>query len=121
MLGKIISALPHDFSGISYAAEIMMHPSGKFLYVSNRGYDSIAVFSIEQRTGELNLIQHVSTQGKTPRNFAIDPTGQLLLAANQNSDNVVTFRIDRESGKLTPTGYALEIPTPVCVVMSDKL
>ena len=98
-----------------------MGPSGKFVYGSNRGHDSIVVFSIEQSTGKLNLVQHVSTQGKTPRNFAIDPAGGFLLAANQNSDNVVTFRIDRESGRLSPTGHVAEIPTPVCVAMSDKL
>jgi 6-phosphogluconolactonase len=89
---QTVSTLPADFSGKNSCAEIAIAPSGKFVYGSNRGHDSIVVFSIDQRTGQLNLVQHVSTQGKTPRNFAIDPAGEFLLAANQNSDNVVTFR-----------------------------
>ncbi|HXM36039.1 MAG TPA: lactonase family protein [Pyrinomonadaceae bacterium] len=114
---QTVSTLPADFSGQNSCAEIDVAPSGKFLYGSNRGHDSIVVFSVNQRTGRLGLVQHVSTEGKTPRNFAIDPAGDFLLAANQNSNNVVTFRIDRQLGKLSPTGHAVEIPTPVCVVM----
>lgn len=115
------SSLPADFSGQNSCAEIAVAPSGKFLYGSNRGHDSIVVFAIDPPAGRLRLVEHVATQGKTPRNFAIDPAGGFLLAANQNSDNVVTFRIDRLSGKLSPTGHVVEIPTPVCIVMSDKL
>jgi len=118
---QTVSTLPADFSGKNSCAEIEVAPSGRFVYGSNRGHDSIVVFSIDQQSGRLNLVQHVSTQGRTPRNFAIDPAGGFLLAANQNSDSVVTFRIDRKSGKLSPTGHAAEIPTPVCVAMSDKL
>jgi 6-phosphogluconolactonase len=118
---QTISTLPADFSGKNSCAEIEVAPSGNFVYGSNRGHDSIVVFSIDAGTGQLKLVQHVSTQGKTPRNFAIEPAGDFLLVANQNSDNVVTFRIDRESGKLSPTGHVAEIPTPVCVLMSDKL
>jgi 6-phosphogluconolactonase len=118
---QTVSTLPAGFSGENSCAEIEVAPSGKFVYGSNRGHDSIVVYSIDPPTGRLNLVQHISTQGKAPRNFAIDPGGDFLLAANQNSDNVVTFRIDRESGKLSPTGHVAEIPTPVCVAMSDKL
>lgn len=118
---QTVSTLPADFSGPNSCAEIVVAPSGRFVYGSNRGHDSIAVFSLAEHTGRLDPVQHVATQGKTPRSFAIDPAGDFLLAANQNSDNVVTYRLDRLSGKLSPTGHALEIPTPVCVVMSDKL
>jgi len=118
---QTLSTLPADFAGKNSCAEIEVAPSGRFVYGSNRGHDSIVVFSIEQQTGKLKLVQHISTQGKTPRNFAIDPSGTFLLAANQNSDNVVTFRVNPESGMLSPTGHVAEIPTPVCVSMSDKL
>ena len=96
-------------------AEIEMHPSGKFLYGSNRGHNSIAVFAIERKTGKLSLVQHQSTQGKTPRGFGIDPTGKFLLAANQDSDNVVVFRIDATTGRLTPAGQQVQVGSPVCV------
>ena len=92
-----------------------MHPSGKFLYCSNRGHDSIAMFRIDQKTGRLTALGHESTQGKTPRNFGIDPTGKFLLAANQSTGNVVVFRIDGRSGKLKATGHSVKIPRPVCV------
>jgi len=118
---QTVSTLPSDFSGKNSCAEIEVAPGGKFLYGSNRGHDSIAVFAIDQNTGGLGFVQHVSTQGKAPRNFSIDPTGEFLLAANQNSNTVVSFRIDHASGKLSPTGHVTEIPTPVCVLMSDKL
>ena len=89
-----ISALPPDFSGRNDAAEIALHPSGKWLYTSNRGHDSIAVFSVDQTTGKLALLADVPTGGKEPRHFAIDPTGHYLLAENQNSDSIVEFHID---------------------------
>ena len=97
------------------SAEIQVHPSGKFLYGSTRGHDSITVFAIDKKTGALTYVQNESTQGKVPRNFGIDPTGQFLLAANQDSDGVVVFRIDAKSGQLTPTGQKIEVPSPVCV------
>lgn len=115
-----VSTLPKDFKGENSAAEIAVHPSGKFLYGSNRGHDSIAVFSIDPRRGTLTLLEHVSTQGKTPRNFAIDPTGSYLFAANQDSDSIVVFRIDRATGRLTPTGQKLDVPSPVCVTFVGK-
>ena len=110
-----VSALPKNFSGNNTAAEIKVHPSGKFLFASNRGDDSIAAFSIDAHTGDLTLIDFFPTQGKTPRNFEIDPTGKLLLVANQDSNNIVVFRIDQSSGRLTPTGQTLNVPAPVCL------
>jgi 6-phosphogluconolactonase len=110
-----VSTLPLDFSGVSYCADVHVHPSGRFLYGSNRGHNSIAVFAIEPRTGKLRLVEHVSTEGKWPRNFAIDPIGRFLLVANQHTDNVVVFRIDARTGRLMPTGQTAEIPTPVCL------
>jgi 6-phosphogluconolactonase len=107
--------LPSDFSGRNSCADIHVHPSGRFVYGSNRGHDSVVAFAVDQSTGKLNLISHESTRGKWPRNFGVDPTGAFLLVANQNSDNVVTFRIDQQSGKLTATGQTTEIPAPVCL------
>ena len=112
---QTISTLPDDFKGENDDAEIRIHPSGKFLYASNRGHDSIAVFAIDSLKGTLTPIEHTSTGGKTPRSFEIDPTGTLLFAENQASNNIVIFRIDQNTGKLTPTGKVLEVGQPVCV------
>jgi 6-phosphogluconolactonase len=111
-----VSTLPQGFKGENAAAEVEVHPSGKFLYASNRGLDSIAVFAINARKGTLTPLGQVPTLGKTPRNFAIDPTGSYLFVANQDSDNIVQFRIDPSTGLLTPTGQVLEVPSPVCVI-----
>ena len=110
-----VSTLPLGFSGNSTTAEVQVHPSGQFLYGSNRGHDSIAVFAIDADTGKLTPAGHASTQGKAPRNFGIDPTGQWLLAANQDSDSIVVFRIDPNSGKLLSTGPGIRAPMPVCI------
>jgi len=115
---QTLSALPPDFKGSSEAAEIAIHPNGRFLYASNRGHDSIALFAIDPSTGKLTAQGHVSTQGKTPRNFAIDPTGAILYAANEASGNVVEFRIDPKTGSLTPEGKVFEVPKPVCVTFA---
>jgi 6-phosphogluconolactonase len=112
---KTVSTLPEKFTANNDAAEIAVHPSGKFLYASNRGHDSIGVFSVDPAKGTLTRIEFVPTKGKTPRNFAIDPTGSFLLVANQASDNVVVFRIDSKSGRLTPTGQVFSVPSPACV------
>jgi 6-phosphogluconolactonase len=112
---QTISTLPQDFKGQSNAAEVEVHASGKYLYGSNRGHDSIAVFAINSRKGTLTPVEDVPTLGKEPRSFAIDPTGTFLFAANQNSDNIVEFRIEPANGRLTPTGKVLEVSTPVCV------
>src|SRR5215472_12368623 len=100
---QIISALPAGFSGRNDAAEIAIHPNGKFLYTSNRGNESIAVFAIRKGKGTLTLLANVPTGGKEPRHFAIDSTGHYLLAENQFSNNIVEFRIDPSNGNLTPT------------------
>lgn len=110
-----ISSLPQSFHGVNYAAEIAVHPSGKFLYVSNRGDDSMAVLAIDPGKHTLKPVQYISTQGKFPRSFGITPDGSYLLAANQKSDNVVIFRIERNTGRLTPTGQSLKVTAPVCV------
>jgi len=112
---QTISTLPKGFSGQSAAAEIEIDPSGKFLFASNRGNDSVAVFAIDSDAGTLTHVETDPTGGKTPRNFAIDPTGSWLLAANQDSDEVLVFRIDRKTGHLTPTGETLRVPSPVCL------
>jgi 6-phosphogluconolactonase len=111
-----ISTLATGFSGQNDAAEIVIHPSGKFLYTSNRGDDSIAVFSVAQGTGKLSFVDRISSGGKTPRNFAIDPQGTHLLVANQDSGNIVEFRIDQATGKLTAMGEVAKVPAPVCLV-----
>jgi 6-phosphogluconolactonase len=110
-----VSALPADYSGPKEAAEIAVHPSGKFLYTSNRGHDSIAVFAIDEKKGTLKSLGQVLTGGKTPRHFAIDPTGAYLLAENQESNNIVIFHIDPATGSLTPTGQTVDVPSPVCL------
>lgn len=112
---ETVSTLPSDFSGTSYCAHVHVSPSGKFLYGSNRGHNSIVVFAIDQRTGKLTLVEHVSTEGNWPRNFTIDPSGKFLLVANQRSDNVVVFSIDPSTGRLKPTGVNEQIPSPVCL------
>ncbi len=112
---QTVSTLPEGFQGNNSCADVHVHPSGKFIYGSNRGHDSIVAFTIDERTGKLSYLAHESTQGKTPRNFGIDPTGAFLLAANQNSDTIVTFRIDQKTGKPSPTGQVSEVPTPVCL------
>jgi 6-phosphogluconolactonase len=114
---QTVPTLPKDYSGPREAAEIAVHPSGKFLYASNRaGVDSITEFGIDAAKGTLTLLGRFPTQGKTPRNFAIDPTGSYLLAANQESGNMVVFRIKLATGELTPTGQIVQVPAPVCVV-----
>ena len=111
-----LSVLRKDYSGPKEAAEIAVHPSGRFLYASNRaGIDTISVFSIDPVKGTLKLRDEYPTMGKTPRNFAIDPTGKFLLAANQESNNIVIFRIDSTTGALSPTGEITEAPAPVCI------
>ncbi len=112
---QMITTLPKDFTGRNDDAEVRVHPSGTFLYASNRGDDSIAIYAIDKSKGTLEQLGSVPTGGKEPRSFEIDPTGRLLFAANQKSDNIVVFRIDQKTGRLTPTGQILDVPTPVCV------
>jgi len=112
---QTVSTLPEDFHGINTAAEVAVHPSGKFVYASNRGDDSIVAFVVDAQNGRLDFVERQSTRGKVPRGFAIDPTGQYLIAANQNSDNFVVFRINAQTGRLTWTGQTFEVGKPVCV------
>jgi 6-phosphogluconolactonase len=112
---QTISTLPEGYTGKSTTAEVQVHPSGEFLYGSNRGHDSIAVFRIDLSTGKLTALEREPSGGKTPRNFRIDPTGKYLFAANQQSDSVVVFRIDEKTGELTPTGTSVKVPAPMCV------
>ena len=115
-----VSTLPADFKGHNDCAEIAVHPSGRFLYGSNRGHNTIAVFSIDPPSGKLTPVEHVSTGGKTPRSFAIDPTGSYLFAANQDSDSIVIFKIDRVTGRLSPTGQKIAVGSPVCVTFVSE-
>jgi len=117
---QTIATLPEDFKGTSYTAEVQVHPSGKFLYGSNRGHDSIAIFAIDPATGKLSTVGFEPTQGKNPRNFAIDPTGACLLAENGDSSTIVVFRIDPKTGALRPTGQTVSVPKPVCIKMIPK-
>lgn len=111
---QTVSTLPADFQGASTAAEVLVHPSGKFLYASNRGHNSIAVFAIDAR-GMLKLVAHVPSQGRTPRGYSLDPEGRWLIAANQDTHNIAVFRIDANTGIPAPTGQSLEVRSPECV------
>ncbi len=112
---QTLSTLPEDYTGPKSAAEIMVHPSGRFIYASNRGQsNSIAIFAVEETSGKLALVGHVSSQGQNPRHFTIDPSGKYLLAANQDSDSIVTFALDLGTGHLSELS-STEIPWPVCL------
>jgi 6-phosphogluconolactonase len=112
---QAMSTLPVDFTGkAGSTAELILHPSGKFLYGSNRGPDNIVGYSVDQKTGKLTLVGHTSTLGKTCRSFGIDPSGQWMIVGNQNSDTVVQFKINQSTGKLTPTGTTFDLGAPVC-------
>ena len=115
-----LSTLPKGFKGNNSTAQILTSPDGKFLYCSNRGHDSLAIYAIDQQTGKLTPKGHQSTRGKTPRNFQIDPTGNFLIAANQSSNSLVVFRIDRETGLLTQTDKQENVSRPVCVKFLQK-
>ena len=99
-------------------AEVVMHPSGRFLFGSNRGHDSLVVFAVDPKAGTLTLVEHEPTQGSTPRGFGVDPTGKYLLAGNQRSDSVVVFGIDQKTGALTPTGQTVSVGSPVSFVFA---
>jgi 6-phosphogluconolactonase len=112
---QTLSTLPEDFEGTSTCAEAQISPSGRLLYGSNRGHDSIVIYAVDQTDGTLTCVGHESTQGRMPRHFAVGPVGEFLLAANQDTDNLVVFRLDSESGELMATGHSVLVPTPVCV------
>ena len=112
---ETVSTLPDDFSATSGTADIHVEPSGRFLYGSNRGHDSIAIYAIDPVSGRLQTRGHVATGGAAPRNFAIDPSGNFLLVANQSTDDIRTFRIHPEDGSLAATGHVAEVQAPVCM------
>jgi len=114
-----IRTLPAGFEGESTCADLHITPSGQYLYASNRGHDSLAIFAIDQQSGKLELIGLESTKGTTPRNFAIDPNGEFLLVGNQDTDNIVIFKIEHD-GALKDTGIQIEVPTPVCIKIVQR-
>lgn len=109
-----VSTLPETFKGKSACAEMELHPNGRFLYASNRGDDSLAVFAIDPATGRLAFVQRIRSGGKTPRNFAFDPTGRWIICTNHDSDNAVVFRVDGETGMLAQAGAPVAVPYPFC-------
>jgi 6-phosphogluconolactonase len=113
---QTISTLPDDFHGVNTCAEVQVDSAGKFVYASNRGHNSIAVFAIDPATGKVKLLQLESTQGKNPRHFALDPSGRWLLAENQDSDSVLVFAVDPLTGRLKPSGVSQKIGAPVCAI-----
>ena len=115
---QTVSMLPENYAGFKSGAEVQVNPSGKFVYGSNRGDDSIAVFGFDEASGKLTFVQRQPTQGKTPRHFALDPSGQWLLAENQDSDSIVVFRVDAKTGRLSPTGQSVSVGAPVCAVFA---
>lgn len=115
-----LSTLPEGATGERFStAQILVHPNGRFAYVSNRGHDTIAIFAIDQETGRLTPAGHASTLGQTPRNFAFDPGGTFLYAANQNSDTIVHFHVNGDTGQLTPTGDVTAVGGPVCILFGE--
>lgn len=118
---QTLSTLPADFTGTNSSADIHVSAGGRFLYCSNRGDDSIAIFTINPRNGALTPVGHESTRGATPRNFAVDPSGSFLLVANQKSDNIVVFRVDQRTGLLAATDHMVEVPSPVCLKFTAPL
>lgn len=113
---QTVSTKPDGFTAKNDSSELVVHPSGRFLYAANRGVDAISVFTIDQRKGTLTLVERGPSGGKTPRNFNVDPTGRWLIAANMDSDDMVVFRINQATGKLTPTGKSIPLSAPVCIV-----
>ena len=113
---QTISTLPENFAGDNWCSEILLSADGRFVYVANRGHNSLAIYAINEESGQLSFIAHQSTKGNTPRNFAIVPGGELLLAANQDSHNIVTFRINQDTGLLDEIAVS-DCPTPVCLKM----
>jgi len=117
---ETVPTIPPDFHGTNTGADIHVHPSGRFLYGSNRGHDSLVIFRIHEHTGKLTYLGHQATLGKTPRNFTISPCGRFLLVANQDSGTIVLFKLDGETGELTPGDVIVEVPRPVCIKMMPR-
>jgi 6-phosphogluconolactonase (cycloisomerase 2 family) len=118
---QILTTLPDTFVGNSRASEIAVAPNGRFLYTSNRGHDSIAIFAIDAENGRVSHVAWQSAEGRTPRFFALDPSGRFLFVANEDSDTIVAFEADAVTGKLTPSGNAVHTGSPVCIVFAAYL
>ena len=116
---ETVSTLPSDFNQKS-CADIHISKDGKYLYGSNRGHNSIAIYKVSEDGRKIENIDFQSTLGETPRNFALDPKGNFLLAANQDSSDIFTFKINKESGKIDPTGSKIDIPYPVCIKFLER-
>ena len=117
---QVLSTLPAGAEATGSTAECLVHPNGKWLYVSNRGHDSIAVFAIDQQSGQLKMIEVEPTKGKTPRGFGIDPSGQFLIAGHQESDNISVLRINQQSGALEATSHTVNVSQTVNVRFLEK-
>ena len=115
---QVLPSTPDTCSGANTASEIEMHPSGRFVFVSNRGHDSIGTFAVDTASGRLTPVCWTSSEGNGPRFFALDPTGNRLYAANENSDTIVRFLIDGRTGRLTREGEIVNTASPVCIVFS---
>jgi 6-phosphogluconolactonase len=113
---QTVSTVPGYYDGPNSTAEIAVHPTGKYLFVSNRGHNSVALFTIDGAKGELNWVEEQGTGGKTPRHFGIQPNGAHMAICNQESDTVLASRIDASNGRLKPSGIFAEVPSPVCAV-----
>lgn len=111
---KTVSTLPKGFKGKNTTAEVVVHPNGKFVYGSNRGHDSIAAFSLDEKTGDLTFVSYATEGIKEPRNFNIDPTGQYVIVGSQRSNQVLVFKVNQETGALSPTGQSFQVGTPIC-------
>jgi|SRR5689334_11223992 len=116
---QTVPALPREFQGENLCADIHISPNGKYLYASNRGHDSIVCFSIDENTGKLTYHNYTFTEGREPRNFAIDPGGTFMLVANQKTNNVITFKINLENGQLHKAGHEIKVSVPVCLKFSS--
>jgi 6-phosphogluconolactonase len=117
---QTVSTLPANFSGANTCAEVQVHPSGRFVYASNRGHDSIAVFLVDSESGKVQIVQHQLINAKTPRHFAIDPTAKWLLAESQDSNKVVIFSLNQETGRLSSTEQSQNVGAPVCAVFVTR-
>ena len=112
---ETVPTLPPGFTEWNACADVHVSPNGKFLYGSNRGHNSLAVYAIDQQSGRLSLVEHVMLPGKTPRSFAFAPSGRVVLVAHQQSNTIVTYFADANTGRLTPTGTSVELTAPVCL------
>jgi 6-phosphogluconolactonase len=116
---QTVSTLPPHFDGSNSTAEIAVHPSGKYVFGSNRGHESVVLFEIDKDAGTLSYVEEQSTGGKTPRHFGLDRKGEHLIIANQNTDTLLVCRIDSGNGRLKPSGVFVDSPSPVCVVFLE--